>query len=43
MLESVLRLYCYYFHTRTFRPVRNEYRCAECLRTWPVLWNVEAR
>ena len=42
-MEPVFRWWCKHFHNQVFRPVRGEYRCAECLRTWPVQWGAEAR
>ena len=38
MLEFVARWWCRNFHEGVFRPVREQYRCQECLREWPVMW-----
>src|ERR1051325_2536073 len=43
MVEQYFRWWCKQFHTQVFRPVRGQYRCAECLRTWPVPWNEQTR
>ena len=42
-MEPIFRWICKHFHNEVFRPVRGEYRCAECLRTWPVQWDAESR
>jgi hypothetical protein len=41
MFEAILRWWCREFHTKVLRPVRGKYICAECLREWPVAWELE--
>ena len=38
MIELCQKWWCRHFHNQLLRPVRGEYRCAVCLRTWPVPW-----
>ena len=38
MMELLLRWWCRRFHNQLFRPAHGQYRCAVCLRTWPVRW-----
>ena len=38
MIEQCQKWWCRHFHNELLRPVRGEYRCAVCLRTWPVPW-----
>ena len=42
MLEFVAKWWCRAFHQKVMRPVRGQYRCAECLREWPVAWESKA-
>jgi hypothetical protein len=41
MIELTAKWWCRTFHTKTMRPVRGYYRCAECLHVWPVNWDLE--
>jgi hypothetical protein len=41
MIELTAKWWCRTFHTKTMRPVRGYYRCAECLHEWPVNWDRE--
>ena len=41
MLEFVRKWWCRTFHEKVMRPICGNYRCAECLREWPVNWGVE--
>jgi len=41
MLELVGKWWCRTFHEKVMRPVCGHYRCAECLRQWPVNWDSE--
>ena len=41
MIEFFSQWWCRHFHDKVFRPVRGQYKCAVCLRTWAVPW--EAR
>jgi hypothetical protein len=38
MLEVLSKWWCRFAHRESFRPVRGRYRCAVCLREWPVPW-----
>ena len=38
MIELCQKWWCRHFHDRLLRPVHGQYRCAICLRTWPVPW-----
>ena len=38
MFSSIARWWCRNFHDQIYRPVRGQYRCAVCLRTWDVPW-----
>ena len=40
MFEQMMKWWCRNFHSEIFRPVNGEYRCAVCLRTFPVEWQV---
>lgn len=40
MFERIMKWWCRNFHDEIFRPVHGEYRCAVCLRTYPVDWQV---
>jgi len=41
MLEFAGKLWCKTLHQKVMRPVCGHYRCAECLREWPVNWGIE--
>ncbi len=41
MIELTAKWWCRTFHTKTMRPVRGHYQCAECLHEWPVNWDLE--
>ena len=36
MIERLLIFWCRYFHDDIYRPVGGQYRCAICLREYPV-------
>lgn len=38
MFELVSRFWCLHFHKSLMRPVHGTYKCATCLRMWPVPW-----
>lgn len=38
MIEKCRKLWCRYFHEGVMRPHCGQYRCAVCLRSWPVPW-----
>ena len=40
MLEFAEKWWCRTFHQKVMRPVSGHYRCAECLRKWPVSWEI---
>lgn len=40
MVELATKWWCRTFHEKLMRPVRGHYRCAECLREWPVSWEI---
>ncbi len=41
MVELTTKWWCRTFHTKMMRPVSGHYLCAECLREWPVNWDLE--
>jgi hypothetical protein len=41
MVELTTKWWCRTFHNKMMRPVNGSYRCAECLREWPVNWDLE--
>jgi len=41
MLEVAGKWWCRTFHKKVMRPVCGHYRCAECLREWPVNWGLD--
>ena len=41
MVELTAKWWCRTFHDRLMRPVSGHYRCGECLREWPVNWDLE--
>lgn len=36
--ERIARAWCYLMHAPPLRPVSGQYRCPDCLRTYPVPW-----
>ena len=38
MIKSLAGWWCRHFHGGIFWPIRGQYRCAVCLRTWQVPW-----
>jgi hypothetical protein len=34
-------MWCHAMHTHTMWPLKGEYRCRTCLRTYPVAWEVK--
>ena len=42
MFELVSRFWCRHFHKSLMRPVHGTYKCATCLRMWPVPWEHRA-
>jgi hypothetical protein len=41
MVELTTKWWCRTFHSKMMRPVNGHYLCAECLRDWPVHWDLE--
>ena len=38
MFEAISKWWCRVAHAQVYRPIRGRYRCAVCLREWPVTW-----
>jgi hypothetical protein len=43
MFDFVSKWWCRIAHQNVYRPIRGYYRCATCLRAWPVPWETAER
>jgi hypothetical protein len=42
MMKNLAGWWCRHFHGGIFWPIRGQYRCAVCLRTWQVQWEEQS-
>lgn len=43
MIKKLSALWCRHFHAGIYWPIRGQYRCAVCLRTYHVPWEEPAQ